>query len=45
MSYDDFIMGKRPISEWSQVQDEIRESAERICENLQYGSRALMHNS
>ncbi len=32
MSYDDFIMGKRPISEWSQVQDEIRESAERICE-------------
>lgn len=32
MSYDDFIMGKRDISEWSSVQEQIRESAERICE-------------
>lgn len=32
MSYDDFIMGNRPVSEWSAVQDQIRESAERICE-------------
>ena len=31
-SYDAFIMGQRPVSEWTQVQDQIRESAERICE-------------
>ena len=25
-------MGQRPVSEWTQVQDQIRASAERICE-------------
>ncbi|MBR4236321.1 MAG: extracellular solute-binding protein [Clostridia bacterium] len=32
MSYDDFIMGNRPVEEWTQVQDQIRDSALRICE-------------
>lgn len=32
MSYDAFIMGQRPVSEWTQVQDQIRDAAERICE-------------
>lgn len=31
-SYDAFIMGQRPVSEWTQVQDQIRDSANRICE-------------
>ena len=31
-SYDAFIMGQRPVSEWTQVQDQIRESAARTCE-------------
>lgn len=31
-NYDAFIMGQRPVSEWTQVQDQIRASAERICE-------------
>ena len=32
MNYDAFIMGNRPVSEWTQVQDQIRANAERICE-------------
>lgn len=31
-NYDAFIMGQRPVSEWTQVQDQICSSAERICE-------------
>ena len=32
MEYDAFITGKRPVSEWTQVQDTIRADAERVCE-------------
>lgn len=31
-NYDAFIMGQRDCAEWTQVQDQIRSDAERICE-------------
>jgi putative aldouronate transport system substrate-binding protein len=32
MSYDAFIMGQRPVSEWTQVQDQISDNVDRILE-------------